>query len=272
MALTRAERDELIRRAIEADEQRFPEDQPGPTGRAKHLLDEAFYSAVADYFDGLPRVVMSACPYCGEPLVRSFDPWGFDGVWWGDTAIYKAAEPPACDHFRVLQGAVRIPDTAVPARVVMDSQPGPDVPFVIPRLLELANMIAVVGELAMEVGGPAYPIAYFSDQSFEPRDLHQEWRRTMLWFQRDGRDLWTASNDAWDFDLQPWIDRGKLRWVLLGPGVERPALHPSGEGDACPFVALPGQREPQAVFAGGREYLDLPDGEAVNPFEEDGGA
>lgn len=273
MTLTRDERDELVAAAIEVEDKRFPAPgAPPPSEREGYVLAEQFYVAVGRYFDELPRVVVSACPHCGEPLRRAFDPWGLDGPWWGEHDLCEYGEPSACEHFRVLLGALRVGQGDVPARTLMQSYPGPEVPFVVPRLLELPTMIAVVGELTMERGGPAYPIAYFSEQPIEGAELHQPWRRTMFWYQRDGHDAWSARNDVWDFELGPWVDRDLLRWVILRDDDPVPRVHKASDGASCPLVGLPGERAPQVVLDGDRDFLPVPDGSLLNPFEEDGGA
>ncbi len=43
---------------------------------------------------------------------------------------------------------------------------------------------------------------------------------------------------AWDFELAPWIQAGKLLWIA--PGDDALALR--SDVDACPYLALPGHR------------------------------
>jgi hypothetical protein len=270
--LTREERDELVARLRDIDAQLFPpEGKPEPDDRTEARLRDDYLLRVAEYFDGLPRVVMSACPYCGAELRRSFDPWGVDGLWWGVYPIYAYEEPPACEHFRVLLGALALNSDVVP-EVLMEVQPGPEVPFVVPRLLDIEGMVAVVGRLPLETGAVAYPIAYFSRDPVPPIALHQPWRRTMLWFKDErGQGGWTSKNDVWDFELQPHVDSGKLRWVDLAAADGPPEVQRGRPGRPCPFVGLPGERFPQRIDEGEREFLDAPSGGPIDPFGEDGG-
>ena len=46
------------------------------------------------------------CPHCGEPLSRAMDPYGLDGPWWLAIGLVRPEEPPACEHFAVLMGAL----------------------------------------------------------------------------------------------------------------------------------------------------------------------
>ena len=48
--------------------------------QARRDLAEAD-SLEAQYFDRLPTPAMGCCPFDGKPLLRSFDPWGFEGPW-----------------------------------------------------------------------------------------------------------------------------------------------------------------------------------------------
>jgi hypothetical protein len=267
--LTRDERDELLRRAFRMNGRRFPGPEAPPVDPdVFHRSSDDFFLAVGTYFDRLPRLVMSACPFCGEALVRSFDPWGVDGLWWGIDAICEWDEPAPCEHFRVLLGATRIDESQLVDTMLMEAQPGPEPPFVVPRLLELPNMIAVVGELPMERCGPAYPIAYYSDQEIASLELHQEWRRNMHWYEEGGKWLWTYANDPWDFELEPYVKADKLRWVLLGAGEDPPRVRKSSDGEVFPFLGLPGEREKQCISGGTRSFLPLPDGSFPWPFED----
>src|SRR4026209_1392052 len=82
-ALTKDERDALLRRAWALDAQLYPaERSQAPTGRPAAHIRETYYQVLGEYADRLPRVLMSVCPFTGEPFLHSFDPWGLDGPWW----------------------------------------------------------------------------------------------------------------------------------------------------------------------------------------------
>lgn len=266
--LTKAERDELLERARRLEAQLYPEDEENePDDRAAVLIQEAYFQVLGEYADRLPRVVMSASPFTGEVLKRSFDPWGLDGPWWQMSREVEIHEPSAPPDFKLLLGALalrgRIPVEAKDAVI-----PGPEVPYVIPRLLELPGMIAVISKLDLATGDIAYPIAYFSNEEIPPRQLHQWWLEQDLWFEMaEEQSGWLIANDIWDFDLDRWVKSGKVRWV--DPGEKNPVVHDGRSGVRCPYLDLEGDRLPQSISGGERDLLDLPDGTPINPYEED---
>jgi hypothetical protein len=177
-------------------------------------------------------------------LRAQFDPWGFDGFWWQERELGLASGPVGCEHFRVLKGAVSLGETE-PRGGKHEAHIGPDAPFVIPAVLRLPTMVAVLHAVEMETGAVARPIAYFSSEPPPPGSLTAPWRTTTYTFVTPaGQTGWTIKNDPWDFQLEPWIREGKVRW--LDP--EDPEL-PLAEPDpaACPYTNLPGRRLPQVI-------------------------
>ena len=259
------ERDELVGFAMRQWKALFPDDGPPPDDREeRNRLRERYYAAIAEYSDRLPRVLMSVCPHCATPLLRSFDPYGFDGPWWPTNSVCDIEEPRACEHFQVLLGAVRL-EREKPEEAGDAVKPGPDVPFVVPALLELPKMIAVVSEIVMDTGDRAYPVAYFADGEIAPVQLHQPWCREEYWFTDDeGNEGWSMANDEFDFELAPHVVSGQLRWVDLSE--ENPVVRPLDPEEKCPFLDLPGERKPQMFSDGEREWLGLPTGETLVPF------
>lgn len=263
--MTKEERDALVRRIVDLEQRLHPPDRSRwPEGQERSLLQEEQYQVIGEYADRLPRMVLSRCPHCGEPLHRAFDPFGLDGPWWAADPVCEFEEPAHCEHFRVLLGALSL-NGREPVEVAEEVRPGPDVPFVVPAVLELPGMVAVVGRILLATGDTAYPIGYFSTEQTDPALLHQPWCRNFLWFQDDdGNPCWTVSNDKYDFDLETWLRNGRLKWVDLGD----PALpiHPVGD-EPCPFVGLPGDRQRQILAMGTRSLGGLPTGEPYSPFE-----
>jgi len=259
-ALTKPQRDALLsrhRRARAAYEQGMDLhvgalDQPGEIGideESRAYVDSAAYRqargahaemvAVEDeYFRRLPRVPMGPCPFCGQLLHRSFDPFGLDGFWWrSDT---QPDEPKACPHFCVLLGAVELTGP-VPARD-FEVRPGPGAPFVVPRLLQQPGMTAVLSQLPME-GATAYPIAYFAPRRPPVQALTAAWGRTNhVYTTQLGVHGWRSADEVLAFDLGPFLASGQLRWC--GPGSTQ-----LGAGE-CPYQSTTGARAPQLIAAG----------------------
>jgi hypothetical protein len=194
--------------------------------RAEELL-QGVAQAERSYFDALPRIPMGVCPYCDRPLMRSFDAEGFDGLWWRSDATPE--EAPSCPHFCVLLGAVAYHKIR-PRGGDFDVHPGPEAPYVIPRLLAHPSMVAVISKVPMAPGWTAYPIAYFAERRPKPEDLTAGWARTnFVCTTQLGEHCCKVLHERWDFDLAPWVRKEKVRWQ-------------------CAPVSRPGQRERIAVY------------------------
>lgn len=264
-ALSREERDALVARVADASAKVFvPGGDPEPSYAIRARKRDSYLDIVGEYADRLPRVPMSACPFTGKPLLRSFDPFGTDGPWWHKDRTFTPDEPAQPKTFRALLGALDLRGRPPEARETVLA--GPAVPFVVPQLLGLPGMLAVVSRIEMVNGNLAYPIAYFSREDIPSAALHQFWTRPELWFKdADGASGWTASNAAWDFELAPWVESGQLRWI--GPGDAELRVIGRESGGRCPYLGLPGDRQPQVLAAGQRELEEAPDGTPPDPFE-----
>lgn len=265
--LSEAERNALIARLAELEKQLYPDDEAAaPKGRSWNRLEETYNRVLAEYADRLPRVVMGVCPFTKAVLKRSFDPYGLDGPWWFRDRTFDTEEPKDPTHFRVLLGALAL-HGRTPRETTEAIIPGPEVPFVVPRLLQLPGMMAVILQLPLATGDHAYPISYWSTETIPAEELHQPWLRQELWVEgEDGERSWLIANDAWDFDLAKWIASGKLRWIA--PNDATLELAGVRVSDRCPYLDLAGARQPQSLAGGERELLDLPDGAPLNPFDE----
>lgn len=216
----------------------------------------------AQYFRRLPRQAMACSPFNGKPLVRAFDPFGLDGLWWKSPA--EAVNPPPGPYFCVLRGAVSARGGELHAGS-SEIEPGPEVPYVIPRLLEHPGMVMVIGEIEMADGPVAFPLAYFAERRPPVADLTADWCLTeYLYTTATGDEGWKTPNDPWDFDLLTWLKSGKVRWCEPGSGNTVLATAPPEE---CPYLELEGVRAPLRVSREGVFAGSLPDGEATWPFE-----
>jgi len=261
--MTRAERDALLARCRAAEERRLELARADePDYEEMRRLDALAAGLREEYAWRLPRVPFARCPHCGAVLSRSLDPWGLDGPWWNALGLVQPQEPPACEHFCVVLGALNLMGRA-PREVEDDVEPGPEVPFVVPRLLGLSGMRAVVNGIALETGDRAFVIAYFADPLPPMDQWHQPWgRRSYTVRDEDGAPQGFAiMNDPWDFDLARWAESGALQWIA--PGDTALALRGRADGP-CPYAGLPGERRPQLLRNGQRILLDPPDGAAVD--------
>ncbi len=212
------------------------------------------------YFARIPRVVMATCPFCDKPLVRSFDPYGLDGLWWQRDA--EPEEPPACTHFCLVRGALAYGDHRIVGGA-SEVHPGPEVPYVIPRLLTMDGMRMVIGQLPMQPGYRAYPLVYFAEKRPPAQTLTADWCRKLFRYRKaDGQEGWDLPNDPWDFDLGPYLGDGRIWWSR--PGSDNAAVTRQG---ACPFENLPGRREGVAVQGTRHWTIGLPDGEPFQPID-----
>ena len=266
-ALNRAERDALLARATELEAMLYPAEggAVAPAGPARVRIMDTYYQVLAEYGDRLPRMPMSRCPFSGQIFKHSFDPFGLDGPWWQKAILVDIHEPAPLATFRVLLGAFTTHGRE-PAEAKAPVIPGPEVPFVVSRLLALAGMNAVISAIRLENGDTAYPIVYYSRPPHHPRTLHQPWLRQDLWYPSDGGGAsWAIKNDPWDFDLKRWIDSGHLHWITEGNSDLK--LCGRESGGPCPFLDLPGERYFQSIAGGKRELMEPPDGSPIDPFD-----
>lgn len=191
---------------------------------------------IAEYWNLVPAVTLSRCPFCQKDLARLFDPVDLTGFWWMDRTRRPRQEPPCCEHFCLLLGAVNFNGLA-PRGGLFECRPGPDMPFVIARILEMPTMTAVVSCVPLQCGYSAYPVVYFSQTPPKIRSLTQSWSqkeyRTTL---QDGRSAWDITQEVYDYDLSPWIKQEKVRWfhegTLNAPSQAYPFANISGKARA----------------------------------------
>lgn len=230
--LTREERDLLLRRnAEELALLRAAADRRDVAG-LRHHRDLA-RAVEEEYWARLPRPVVAVCPFDQEPLTRMLDPFGFDGLWWRPDVV--PPDESACPHFCLLRGAVNFQGNQ-PWGGSFKARVGPEVPFVIPEILQLPTMKAVVGRLPMENGCVTYPIAYFALVKPAPERLAPSWARARYTWPGG----WDYDIKVWDFDLLPWLKQGKLKWCPPESGNRVLAQDPP---ELCPYLNLAGERK-----------------------------
>ncbi|MEN3941792.1 hypothetical protein WJU23_10905 [Prosthecobacter sp. SYSU 5D2] len=219
-----------------------------------------------EYGECLPRIQASICPFTGQPLVIAFDPVDLQGLWWMEFTRrpYEGEQRPP--SYRLLKGALNLRQVP-PKGGRHDALVGPEVPYVIPRILRAPDMQMVISEIPLQCGYVAYILAYFSSAPRQPGQLSSPWLEKDEYDVADaqGNLRWQAANDAWDFDLESWIKRGRVRWI--SPGESRLAPQSTQPAD-CPYLNLPGKRVPQVIQGQQLHERSLPNPDVdVEPFE-----
>jgi len=232
-------------RGIEADVSQMLKDSDSKWRELEKTRNEKLRKVdqlINAYWECIPSIKLSLCPFCNAELRRVFDLIDLNGFWWMDRTQRPALEPESCEHFQLLLGAVNM-NGLNPEGGLFESRPGPDVPYVIPRILEMPTIEAVISSIPMKCGYVAYPIAYFSKEPLASGLLTQSWAQKQYRFNTDdGKTGWNIVEDSCDFDLLPWIKSGKVKWVVDG------RLNTlSDSPQACPFLELKGMERQQIL-------------------------
>ncbi|HUP84371.1 MAG TPA: hypothetical protein VM143_01770 [Acidimicrobiales bacterium] len=212
------------------------------TERLRMLLEhyrETITVLLNEYRQGVTRVELTRCPFTTQAVSFAIDTLGLDGFWWNYDGAVRPSETELPDTFFALSGAVRLDGLVRPAPFL--AKPGPEAPYVLPRILEHPSMTAVLSSATIGEH-PAYAIAYFAEPM--PWDLPRvnSWGANHFWYVgADGGRGWDEEplvEEDMDFDLAPWIAEGKLRWIA--PEDATLELH---EGlTRCPYLELPGRQ------------------------------
>jgi len=263
--MTKEERDKLLSEYLRVSEERVAGiRQRTLSSETDTELKREGKQLKAAYFAGLPRLPLSKCPHTSQILLRSFDPWGVDGFWWQEGEAAPCSEPPAPPSFAVLTGALNLAGKPPLGGKTADAHVGPPVPFVIPRILEMPEMLAVISCLTMSNGYKAYPIGYFTTKKPAPGTLTATWtRNSYAWVDETGDPAASYPTDPWDFELGPWIQRKKVKWIT--PDDSTLTLQ-DGAPSECPYVGMEGRQVRQIIRGDQLQIQPPPNGEEINPF------
>lgn len=252
---TSPERNELLKQYFSVlDEVRNPD----RTGQDEHQqennarspdaerLDMRLLDLRRSYQDCLPFIPLSRCPISGKVLYHSFDPFGIDGIWWD----YQSPERPP-EHLPstvvALTGSMILKEPVENFRFLC--LPGPGIPFVLPRLLSQKGVVAVVSTVTCG-SHTGYPVVYYMDPIIAGIPRVNTWGMNRWEFiNGDGVLNWgelTIGTGEMDFNLGPWIEKGRLRWIRHGDATME--LH-SGNSN-CPYIDMKGERRIQRVQYG----------------------
>ena len=198
------------------------------------------------YTQGLSIKVISRCPFSEEPFNLSIDTFGLDGPWWDAEQPIRAFEEEG-NTFFALTGSVSITEDTPEAPFSI--KPGPALPWVSPRLLEDKNIIAVLSHIKIGLYD-AYPIVYYSkDKAVEIERINTWGTDEYLAEDIDGIAIIGSTYDdeeEYDFDIAPWIKKGKLKWISINDN----SLELHNDLKGCPYLDLKGYRYPVLIQNG----------------------
>lgn len=193
-----------------------------------------------EYEARLPVLEMSRCPFTGLPWTHSIDNLGLDGYWWSADKPLRPIREPLGGKYLCFTGAVKLAKEIEKAPFLV--KPGPEVPFVIPRLLKNQPSKAVISSVAIgKHEGCA--IVYFSPRLLPGVKPCADWgTNTHQQLNAVGGVIYEEVYDTeedYDFELQPWIASGQVLWIA--PGDTRMRLESSVAG--CPYLEIEGRRK-----------------------------
>jgi hypothetical protein len=213
--------------------------------RARLAVHQSQHRRVLDgllreYREGVPRPALSRCPFTKKTAAHSLDHYGLEGFWWNhDGPARPAVEQGLPPTWLALTGAVYQRGHVVSAPFL--AKPGPEVPYVLPRLLGHPDVRAVLS--SMPIGEHwGYAIAYYAKPIPWRLPRVNTWGTDHLWYGTEtgewGWDEQLLVEEDMDFELEWWIDTGKLSWIA--PNDVKLQLQRGLEG--CPYLGLPGRR------------------------------
>lgn len=194
-----------------------------------------------EYEESLPVVALSRCPFTKQVVRHSLDVDGFDGLWWRYAMPVRAVIEDLPPTFFALTGAVRL-SGPVEQQPPFLARLGPEVPFVVPRMLLHDDVKAVVSHVRV-AGHDAYPIVYFAQPTPFLLERFNTWGADHYTFEGAGlADGWHSieeDRDPLDTDLARWIESGDLLWIA--PDDKSMTLKTTTSG--CPYLGLPGSTD-----------------------------
>jgi|GEM_PF-6395050 len=249
---------ELTREKSALEPQLDPKD-PGKELRIRGLLsgiNERIGELLRLYRDWLPVLPISRCPICKQLVKRSVDIVGLNGPWWDYYSPTRKESGYRDPHMIGFDGAVHQIEPTPPFYPLV--KPGPQAPFVIPRILRNDGVFAVL--YAFQVASnKAYAITYFAESYPESIALVNDWGTNTYAVPTDRLDANGARCFGWneaynfvedyDFDLEPWIANKKLFWI----SEDDPEMALQDRVEHCPYLDVLGLRE-QMFIRNGRTW------------------
>ncbi|TYK50948.1 hypothetical protein [Actinomadura decatromicini] len=195
----------------------------------------------------LPDVTVACSPATGAPVTWPIDVFGLDGLFWDYESPVRRPSSTRPADWLAMTGAMRLaePVEHPPFAVV----PGPEAPFVVPRVLGGPGVRAVIAEVP--VGRhTGWAVSYFGPRPEGVRLVNLWGTNTYPKYRESGGGGWDWDMPrvaSYDFELAPWLDSGKLLWL------DGTSLRSGSSG--CPFVDLPGRRRITVIRNGEVQHL-----------------
>ena len=253
--MSQQQRDEALqefnRLVIESREYRAKYNKRMPRAKETKII-EAIEKHRKDYFDALPMMTISRCPFSGLPYRCVFDPWGVDGLWWQQSEIViELPTDETSEHFFLLQGAVNLQGKA-PQGGTYPALLGPEIPFVVPHLLEQPDSRMIISSFEMANGYLAMPLVYFAKSPPPENKRIESWRyESFGWEDEKGNHRWSYNTKPYEFDLGPWMERQQIGWIptmdvesAINGEIESPRF---GSASSYPLKDLQGSTDRQQV-------------------------
>jgi len=214
---------------------------------SKKLTDIA-----SKYTKMTPVIPVSRCPYSGEVTYYSIDTFGIDGPWWDYTKPLRAVNNTP-ETFHTLTGAMKL--NGAPEKTQHQVRPGPERPYVIKEILEEEGVKAVIS--TVPVGKhTGYAVFYYKDDPNNSVEVSRLWG-SYRWEKVDrfGKLVFIEPNErdlTYDFNLNTWVEGGKLLW--LQPGDKEFTLRTGVSG--CPYIGMDGDERFQIIIDGKVTYME----------------
>ncbi len=211
-------------------------------------MNEEILKLTDQYRMGVPVDTLSKCPFTGDGLKHSLDRYGIDGLWWNsDYPIRPEENLPA--SYLGFTGALKLDnnrDSKVETFPFICT-PGPDVPFVLPRLLFFNQIKAVLS--SCKVGShTAYLVFYYSCPPMTGLERPNEFGMGSYRYSDLNGDIKYGRyyDTIRDFDLEEWIRDGKLLWIQPDDA----SLRLNSDVSRCPYLGLEGSRSNKYISEG----------------------
>lgn len=197
----------------------------------------------SQYIAGLPKLQLSRCPYTNLIYNLSIDSYGLDGPWWDAKQPIRNEEEDLPSFF-ALSGSVNI--IGEPPNVPFTIKPGPAVPWVSPRLLSQDTISAVLSHVKIGLYDAFLTVYYFNGVDANLKRINTWGTDEYLINDNEGfaiLDRTYDDEDEYDFDIAPWIQKGKLKWIAINDKT----LELQNSIDNCPFLDLKGYKYPVII-------------------------